>query len=81
MFGGELQGRARHAGYADAPFCGSREIDRIGARAEPLDQLEFGIGIHEGAIDRAATENENVRIAALAQSTLADMGMSDTPSL
>ena len=67
MLGGELQRRARHAGDENAALRRGRKIDRIGARAKALDQLQLRIGLHECGIDRAAAEDQNVGLAAFAQ--------------
>ena len=67
VLGGELECGARHAGDENAAQPRSRQFDRVRPRPEPLDELELRVGIHECSIDRAAAEDQDAGIAALAQ--------------
>ena len=80
VLGGELQRRARHAGDRDAALCRRREIDRIGARAEPLDQLQLRVCIHHGGIDAPRRKISMEASLPWRRSSFADIGMSETPS-
>jgi hypothetical protein len=66
MLGGVLQRHARNARHQNAALRRCRKIDAVGACADALDQLELGIGIHRGGIDRATAKDDHLDVAAFA---------------